>query len=223
MHKGLYSRRLKGLPKFVLVILFFALSLSCSRRTELANQIDLATAPRMQGDSIVAVQSTNGDVVMRLQAPRMEKYELDSLSYDLFPNGFDVYSYRDSNLEAHIHAEVAKHTTKKNLEEVWEVYGNVVIRNFVNGQTMKTDTLYWDRYTHKIYTDCYVEMASPQGFMQGYGMESDETASNAEIRRPFDSFSRLEADSTYVDTANFIGPILRPEKIGVDLKVTGKK
>ena len=40
-------------------------------------------------------------------------------------------------------------------------------------------------------------------------MESDEMARHAQILRPFDSFSRLEEDSTYVDTANFVGPVLR--------------
>ena len=49
-------------------------------------------------------------------------------------------------------------------------------------------------------------------------MESDEMARNAQILRPFDSFSRLAEDSTYVDTANFVGPILDPSKIETTLK-----
>ena len=89
------------------------------------------------------------------------------------------------------------------------MFGDVVIMNYINGQKMETDTLYWDRYGHRIFTHCFVKMSSPQGFMQGYGMESDEMARHAQILRPFDSFSRLEEDSTYVDTANFVGPVLR--------------
>ena len=83
---------------------------------------------------------------------------------------------------------------------------------------METDTLYWDRFGHRIFTHCFVKMSSPQGYMQGYGMESDEMARNAQILRPFDSFSRLAEDSTYVDTANFVGPILDPSKIETTLK-----
>jgi hypothetical protein len=47
-------------------------------------------------------------------------------------------------------------------------------------------------------------------YMQGYGMESDELARNAIILKPFDSYSIIK-DSTevlYIDTVNFVGPLL---------------
>ena len=200
----------------------FALLVGCSTKTEVTDQIDISTAPRQVGDSILALQSVNGEQTMRVEAVRMEKYENDSISYELFPKGFNVYSYKDGNLETSICSQKARHTVHKDKSETWEVFGNVVITNYLNGQTLKTDTLYWDRYEHKIYTHCFVEMASPQGFMQGYGMQSDEQARNAEILRPFDSFTRIAEDSLYVDTANFVGPILDPSKIEADLKVRGK-
>ncbi|MBR4801509.1 MAG: LPS export ABC transporter periplasmic protein LptC [Bacteroidales bacterium] len=200
----------------------FALLVGCSTKTEVTDQIDISTAPRQVGDSILALQSVNGEQTMRVEAVRMEKYENDSISYELFPKGFNVYSYKDGNLETSICSQKARHTVHKDKSETWEVFGNVVITNYLNGQTLKTDTLYWDRYEHKIYTHCFVEMASPQGFMQGYGMQSDEQARNAEILRPFDSFTRIAEDSLYVDTANFVGPILDPSKIEADLKVKGK-
>ena len=191
---------------------FFA----CSTRTEIARQIDMSSVPSQVGDSLFATQSVNGELTRRVEAPRMEKYETDTSTYELFPNGFDVYTYKGPDIETHIHSKAAKHTDIKGKEERWEVFGDVVINNYINGQKMETDTLYWDRYNHRIYTHCFVKMSSPQGFMQGYGMESDEMARNAQIMRPFDSFSRIEEDSTYVDTANFIGPILVPDKMVED-------
>lgn len=191
---------------------------SCSTGTEVADQVDMSSVPRQTGDSIFATQSLNGETTLRMEAARMEKYETDTSSYELFPSGFDVYTYKGSDIETHIHAKVAKHTDVKGKEEKWEVFGDVVITNFINGQRMETDTLYWDRYGHRIFTHCFVKMSSPQGYMQGYGMESDEMARNAQILRPFDSFSRLAEDSTYVDTANFVGPILDPSKIEINPK-----
>ena len=57
-------------------------------------------------------------------------------------------------------------------------------------------------------------MFSPEGYMKGYGLESDEMARNASIMVPFDSYAIIR-DSLfhYVDTANFIGPLLRPKPI----------
>ena len=220
------SRNLRHIAERAAALIWVAAAFSflqgCSTKTEVTDQIDMKTAPRQVGDSILAYQSVNGEQTLRVEAPRMEKYEMDSLSYELFPSGFYVFSYNNGNLETSITAKKARHSVLKDKSEEWEVFGDVVIINYINGQTMKTDTLYWDRYNHRIYTDCFVEMASPQGFMQGYGLESDEQARNAEIRRPFDSFTRIAEDSLYVDTANFIGPILDPAKIGADLKVKGK-
>lgn len=76
---------------------------------------------------------------------------------------------------------------------------------------METDTIYWDRSKGEIYTDCYIKLYSPDGFMQGIGMRSDERARNSIIYKPFDSFGIVSKDSTAViiDSVNFIGPFLK--------------
>ena len=205
----MYPRAITRSAAAIALVAAAFVSFACSAKTEVASQIDMSAVPRQTGDSIIASQSVNGDLTFRVEAARMEKYETDTSTYELFPAGFDVYTYKGPDLETHIHSKAAKHTDIRDKEEKWEVFGDVVIMNYLNGQRMETDTLYWDRYSHRIYTHCFVKMSSPQGFMQGYGMESDEMARNAQILRPFDSFSRLEEDSTYVDTANFIGPVLK--------------
>ena len=60
---------------------------------------------------------------------------------------------------------------------------------------METDTLYWDQQNKKIYTHCYVRLTSPDFFAQGYGMESDERATNAKILKPFDSYGYIQQDT----------------------------
>jgi hypothetical protein len=52
-------------------------------------------------------------------------------------------------------------------------------------------------------------MYSPDGLMQGYGMESDQRARNSIIFNPFNSYGILEQDDENVllDSVNFIGPL----------------
>ena len=66
----------------------------------------------------------------------------------------------------------------------------------------------WDE---KRFIQEYVKMSSPSGFMQGYGMHSDDRARTAIIHRPFDSFGYTVQDTTVsvIDSVNFIGPFLR--------------
>ena len=93
------------------------------------------------------IQTENGKIQMRVFAPVMERYKTDTLSYELFPKGINVYAYTDDEvLESTIRANEARHNTANgSSDEVWMAYGNVVVKNIVNQQTMETDTLYWDR------------------------------------------------------------------------------
>ena len=175
-----------------------------------AESINIEETPMQVVDDMFIVHTKNGKIQMRAQAPLMEKYERDSLSYELFPDGFFVYSYNEEEmLETEIVADNAKHSKHETGEESWSVFGNVVIKNLIKQEVMETDTLYWDQKNQKIYTHCYVRMYSPKGFMQGYGMESDERARNSIIFKPFNSYGIVVQDSTQVsvDSVNFIGPM----------------
>ena len=164
---------------------------------------DLTGAPMQTIVNMNAVQTKNGVLQMKMESPLMERYDNDSLSCELFPTGFKVYAYNElGELETQIVSDVAKHTTTKdkdNKVETWEAFGNVVITNIKKNEKLQTDTLYWDREKGSIYTHSLVKMYSPQGFMQGYGMESDEMARNAHILRPFDSYGIIRRDTVKAD------------------------
>jgi Uncharacterized protein conserved in bacteria len=186
---------------------------SCKKKIEAAIQpVDLNKTPVQVIDNMDALDSDKGMLDQRMAAPRMERYEGDSSSWETFPKGFAIYSYTaDGQLETKITADQAIHNTTKGKEE-WKAYGHVVVKNFLKEETLETDTLFWDKANERIFTNCYVKMRSPSGFLQGFGMESDQRASNAKIIKPFDSYGYVDHDTSEViiDPANFIGPIYRP-------------
>ena len=183
--------------------------ISCKGKLGEADSINLKEVPVQTVDNMFIVQTENGRIQMRSEAPLMEKYERDTLSYELFPEGFFVYGYTDDEmLETEIVADNARHTKYKDGREIWEAYGNVVVKNLIKQEVMETDTLYWDQKNEKIYTHCYVRMYSPDGFMQGYGMESDQRARNSIIYNPFNSYGIVEQEErVLLDSVNFIGPL----------------
>ena len=185
---------------------------SCKGKLGEAKSLVLSETPVQTVDNMFIVQSENGKIQMRAVADLMEKYERDTLSYELFPKGFSVYGYTDEGLlETEIIADNAKHMKYEDGRESWEAYGNVIVKNLIKQEVMETDTLYWDQKNERIYTHCYVKMYSPDGFMQGYGMESDQRARNSIIFNPFNSYGIVVEDSTRVviDSVNFIGPLLK--------------
>ena len=183
---------------------------SCKGKLGEAEDIKLGETPIQKVDDMFIVQTENSIMKMRAEAPLMERYENDTLSYELFPEGIAVFGYsEDGMLETEILADNAKHSTFKDGRETWEAFGNVVVRNLINEETMETDTLYWDQKNERIYTHCYVRMYSPDGFAQGYGMESDQRARDTELFNPFNNYAIMSNDSTKVviDYVNFIGPL----------------
>ena len=182
---------------------------SCKGKLGEAAELKLDETPVQTVRGMFIVQSENGKIQMRASADLMEKYERDTLSYELFPEGFAVYGYTDEGLlETEIVSDNARHLKYKDGRETWEAYGNVVVKNLIKQETIETDTLYWDQENERIYTHCYVRMYSPDGFMQGYGMESDQRARNSIIYNPFNSYGILEQEEQILlDSVNFIGPL----------------
>ncbi len=182
---------------------------SCKGKLSEAESLNLAEVPLQTVDSMFFIQTENGRLKMRVEAPVMEVYDHDTVSYEIFPKGLNVYGYaEDGTLETTIRSQKARHDMRKDKEDKWSAFGNVVIRNIAKQETMETDTIYWDQKEKEIWTDCYIKMYSPSGYMQGFGMRSDDMARNAIIQRPFDSYGVVEQDSTKVilDSVNFIGP-----------------
>jgi len=186
---------------------------SCKGKLSEAERLNLAETPVQTVDSMFVVQTRNGGIQMRVEADVMERYENDTCSYERFPKGLHAFAYTDGDmLETVLHSNNAKHfKSKKSTEEYWSAFGNVVVQNVINQQTLETDTLYWDQANKEIYTDCYVRMFSNDGFLQGFGMRSDEMARNARIFKAFNSDLVVVQDSTKViiDSVNFIGPLLK--------------
>jgi len=183
---------------------------SCKGKLAEAESIKLGETPVQTVDDMFIVQTENSVVIVRAEAPLMEKYEKDTLSYELFPKGIAVFGYtEDGKLETEITADNARHLKYEDGRETWEAFGNVVVKNLINQETMETDTLYWDQKNEKIYTHCYVRMYSPDGFAQGYGMESDQRARENVLLTPFNNYAFVVKDSTQVviDSVNFIGPL----------------
>ena len=193
--------------------------ISCKGKLGEADSLDLKEVPVQTVDNMFIVQTENGRIKMRSEAPVMERYERDTLSYELFPEGFFVYGYtEDEKLETEIVADKARHLRYKDGREIWEAYGNVVVKNLMKQEVMETDTLYWDQEKEKIYTHCYVRMYSPDGFMQGYGMESDQRARNSIIYNPFNSYGILEQEEQILlDSVNFIGPLQKNNAVLVEI------
>jgi hypothetical protein len=120
--------------------------ISCKEKLDVAQALDLDNTPMQIVDDMFIVHTENGILQMRVEAPLMERYKKDTVEYELFPKGLAVYAYTDEGLlETQILSDNAKHQKFSDGRETWAAFGNVVVKNLIEQQTMETDTLYWNQ------------------------------------------------------------------------------
>ncbi|MDR0692513.1 MAG: LPS export ABC transporter periplasmic protein LptC [Prevotellaceae bacterium] len=159
---------------------------------------DEANTPTMQVRKFGVTYTEYGRKKMRLTAPLLLRYMMAPEPYSVFPDGFFVEFFTtEETLESQITADYALYKEKP--VEIWKAVGNVVVINYEKQQKLFTDTLYWNRQEHTIYTTAPVRIETKDGITNGRkGMTSDEHFTNYEIREIGDShlyFDDLQHES----------------------------
>lgn len=84
--------------------------------------------------------------------------------------------------QKHTSLLTAKRGRVNDATQDFSAYENVVVISD-SGTTVKTDSLFWNNSSRKIYTDAFVDIVSPTEHIMGHGMESDQNLKNYKIFR----------------------------------------
>jgi LPS export ABC transporter protein LptC len=160
---------------------------SCSDGDATVSSVDESATPTMQVREFGVAYTEYGKTKMRLTAPLLIRYMMAPEPYSVFPEGFFVEFFTTEEvLESQITANYALYKEKP--VEIWKATGDVVVINYEKQQKLLTDTLYWNRQEHTIYTSAPVSIETKDGTINGRdGMDSDEHFTNYEIRGISDS------------------------------------
>jgi LPS export ABC transporter protein LptC len=126
---------------------------------------------------VTSYLSQAGVVKAKLTAPYMLRY-FDSVPRVEFPRSLHVDFYDDSTrIKSYLDAKQA---------EYFEQQGRVILRDSVvvistDGDTLKTDELFWEQNLHKLYTNKDVEIRQRTKTIFGKGFESDEQLKNFKL------------------------------------------
>lgn len=117
----------------------------------------------------------------RIMAPLMVGVKKIANPFVEMPKGIKVNFFReDGGVESYLTAEYGiSYTEKKKVI----VRRKVEVLN-VKGDTMQTEELIWDQNTGRITSDKFVVIKTKTQIITGQGMESDQTFSDWEIRKP---------------------------------------
>lgn len=108
---------------------------------------------------------------LEIHAPLVTDFSVAEPPYLEFAEGIDVSFFdKFGNEESHLRANYAKQLVN---EQLWEARGDVIINN-KNGEELKTEHLFWDVKTEKIYSEEFVKITTGEEVIMGEGFEADQ-------------------------------------------------
>ncbi|MDE7335145.1 MAG: LPS export ABC transporter periplasmic protein LptC [Muribaculaceae bacterium] len=171
---------MRRLPLFILS--FGILLWGCKDAEFVARmEIDGNVTPTMVTDSVNSFVSDSGITRYQLEAPTWLMFDDADEPYWLFPKGFSLKQFDDSmQITSTLVSDTARYFSRKKL---WKLDGNVRMRN-LGGDKFLTEQLFWNQFSHKVYSDSFIHIERADRILEGYGFISNEEITIYTIRRP---------------------------------------
>jgi LPS export ABC transporter protein LptC len=171
-------------------MLILALMSACTSDIEKVQELgDAQAVPSLKIVNVNGKHTEKGQMRELYAAPLLLQYNFAAEKHTDFPEGIELYRYTDSmTLEASILANSAVYHEYKDL---WEATGKVRIRNS-KGEYLETEKLYWDTKEHRIYTDVWVRITTPDAIINGEGLTSNESFTDWEVLKISNSYIYVE-------------------------------
>ena len=145
---------------------------------DIIDAVDYNNYPSQSAENIEIIRTDSGRIVVKIFAPLMEHYINEEESYDEFTKGIEVITYSDyPEISSSLICDYAKH---KVAEGLWEARDNVIGVN-VDGDTIKTEQMFWSKKNELIYSNKYTTIRSENEIIHGTGFTAKQDFSDAQI------------------------------------------
>jgi len=175
-----YIKYIAGINLFIYIFISFA-GCSGEKKEYVDIPFDGNKVPTMATDSITELISDSGLIRYKLITKTWLFYDRATEPYWHFPDGVYLEQF-DTNfqIEATLKADTVWNYRIQNL---WKLKGNVFIRNSAD-ETFKSNELFWDQKSGKVYSNAYIEINRPEkALLKGYGFESNQQMTEYQIKK----------------------------------------
>ncbi len=149
------------------------LFVSCSNDDEaIIDAIDYKTYPSQSAEDIEVVRTDSGQVVLKIFATKYESYsQLEDKPYEEYPKGIKLVTYSEyPTVSSSLVCKYAKHDIDT---DKWEARDDVIVVN-VDGDSLRTEQMFWDAKAEKIYSDKSVNIRTSTEIIYGTGFTAKQ-------------------------------------------------
>lgn len=177
--------------------LFLLLLLSaCGKDLSVAKKkVPEYTGATAEFDSIRTIYSQNATMRIKLYGVRQIVLQNGDIMY---PKGLEVNMYNEQGVRTtNLRADSGRY--EKNIR-IYRAYGNIVVVNLEQQQTVYTDQLNWDQNKREIFTEDSIKIVTPNELLYGIGMVSNDEFSKYKITKPTGVFAIEETPKAKKNT-----------------------
>jgi LPS export ABC transporter protein LptC len=169
----------KKIFRISIPVIFAGILFSCSKPQVIDSSVSLKDLPAESGVDVEILQSEHGRLIMKVAAPKLERY-LGDRPYVEFTEGIEIVFYDSlSNPETKM---TSGYAISYEGDKILEAKKNVIVVN-VKGETLNTEHLIWDQEREIIRTDEHVKITTEDEVITGEGMEADQHFTRYRIKK----------------------------------------
>lgn len=190
---------------------------SCNSPTEHTAPaiLERDSVPMMKSYGINTLISDSGVMKYRVISEQWEVNKNVNPQRQEFPRGVFLEQFDEQlHIEAYIQADTGYYFDEKQL---WHLIGNVRVRT-VSGLRFNSEELYWDQYTHELYSNKFSHVITPEREMQGSYFRSNEDMTKYYVSNSKGSFQqedmekKEEPKTAQQDTAQAVPELPKRQK-----------
>ena len=164
----------------LLNLLVLCMTTGCvSRQPSIEFLVDSTEVPEQEIWESTIILSKDGTITSRIQSGHIARFKgRDETHLD---SGVVADFYNKDGKHASV--LTSKRATVKGDQNDLYAWGNVVVTSD-SGQVLRTEAIRWDHTIEKIISDTFVTITTKFDTLYGYGLISDGTLENWEIKQP---------------------------------------
>jgi LPS export ABC transporter protein LptC len=173
-----------------LLFLLSLVAIACEKEPSLGKKkIPEYKGASVEFDSVRTIYSQSATVRIKLSGAKQIVEQSGNVWY---PKGIEVNMYNEQGLKTtNLRADSGRY--EKNVR-IYRAYGNVVVVNLEQQQTLYTPQLNWDQNKREISTEKEIKIVTPKELLYGVGLVSNDEFSRYTIKKPTGVFSVEEVD-----------------------------
>ncbi len=127
--------------------------------------------PLLKSLGVSTLISDSGIIRYKIISEDWYVYDKKDPQYWSFEKGLFIEKFNEQyHVDAYISCDTAYYFYQSRL---WELHGRVLMKN-QRGETFRTELLYWDQASHRIYSPAYMDIDGEERKLSGYDFSSNE-------------------------------------------------